>query len=645
MIPCPQCGSQLTDGASFCGVCGHVLASAAARPGVSKKTMLGFVSPLAAPNAAPNAAPAPAPEQGPSPPGGLRGGAKTMMGIAAPLPMTPPTAPERGSPLAPPTPDLSPPSLAPAPTAFGKGKTMIGVAAPLQPQPQSQPAPAPRVHASNKTLLGVAPVVGPGAPAAAPQRGDLPVAHGKGKTMIGMPAPQLPSPGTSPRKTLMGVALSSLMAPLSPVVTEPEYVEEFYDEVVPETGQVERRVRMVQKPLPPIHRRPGFYLLLGAPVVLAAGVAALWMMKRPAPVTAEARLDSEGNDLLHITCASCPDGTLLSLPGAAPVKVQGNQADLRLPARLKVGNNPLELAIDRPEHGRDEAVQLSVPVAYRLTPELGSLQDTPATIRVAVEAVVGASVSVQGQKVPLDASGRGVARVEVQAELLAMPLSQKVFRREIPYTITTREGKPEEGKLGVQMGVVPLTLESPGSNLVTDQATFLMAGYTQKGAGLTVSGAAVVVGPDGEFRQHLKIPGLGLAEVPLRVTAAGMAPRLVSLKVKLVQSLQAEARSQEGAGKPGYDEVQGKLASAAGTAVAWRGKVLSASGPGNRVVAVLDVQTGCARHPCPARVQVPGGGALALGDRVAVYGRVLGAAPDQGREVPDIEVDFLVRQP
>jgi hypothetical protein len=569
-----------------------------------------------------------------------------MLGMA-PLPVP------QGSPLAPPTPDLSPLSANP-PAASSKGKTLLGVAAPLGPSapapPQQPVAPAPIAPAASnhkQTLLGVAPVIsGPGAaaaPSAAPV-GAAPVAHGKGKTLIGMAAPGLPagSPGTQ-RKTLIGMAFSNLMAPLSPTVTEPEYVEEFYDEVVPETGKVERRVRKVQKPLPPVYKRPAFYVLLGAVGVLVAGVGALLLLKKPAPVTAKATLDAEGHDVLHVTCGSCPDGTRLTLEGAEPAEVKGHQADLKLSGRLKVGENALALAVDRPEGGRDETVTLAVPLAYRFSPDVNALQDATPAVRVDVEALAGSSVTVQGKPVALDAVGRGSARVEVQGELLALPLEQKIFRKEIPYTIAVKGGSPESGKLTVQVGVVPLTLDSPGSNLITDQATFLMAGHLGKGAGLTVSGAPVAVNPDGTFRQHLKIPGLGLAEVPLRASAHGMAPRLLSLKVKLVQSLKAEAKALDASGRPGYDEVNGKLEGAAGTAVAWLGKVVSASTPGNQVIAVVNVATGCSKKSCPARVVIPGGGALGMGDSIGVYGRVVGAASDQDRKLPDVEADFVVK--
>jgi hypothetical protein len=328
-----------------------------------------------------------------------------------------------------------------------------------------------------------------------------------------------------------------------------------------------------------------------------------------------------------------------------PAEVKGHGADLRLKERRKVGENNLALAVDRPEGGRDETVTLVVPVAYRFNPDLSALQDPTPAVRVDVEALAGSVVTVQGKPLALDGAGRGSVKVEVQGELLALGSEQKVFRKEILYTIAVKGGAPESGKLAVQAGVVPLTLDSPGSNLLTDQATFLMAGHLPKGAGLTVSGAPVAVNPDGTFRQHLKIPGLGLAEVPLRASAHGMAPRLLSLKVKLVQNLRAEAKALDASGRPGYDEVEGKLDSAAGTAVAWSGKVISSSPPGNQVVAVVNVATGCAKKNCRARVVVPGGGPLAVGDAIGVYGRVVGAAVDRDLKLPDVEADFIVRQP
>ncbi|MCS6898283.1 MAG: hypothetical protein NZX77_00730 [Polyangiaceae bacterium] len=604
--------------------------------------MVGIASPLTPENPAPTPAPAPALDPAPSPAPASAANfrasaAQTMLGMA-PLPV--PQGTLGSAPVPPPTPDISPPSAS-APL-LPKGKTLLGVA------PLSSPASATAPGASNnkKTLLGIAPAVSGMAEATPPVTtdGTAPVAHGKGKTLVGLAAPGRPSGSTSTHsKTLVGLAFSSLMAPLTLTVTEPEYVEEFYDEVVLETGKVERRVRRVQKPLPPLYKRPAFFVLLGALGVLGLGVAALLLTKKPVPVTARVTLNAEGHEVLHVTCASCPDGTKLTLEGEVPGEVKGHQADLNLSRRLKIGENALVLTVDRPEGGRDEMVKLSVPLAYRFNPDVNALQDTTPAVRVDVEALAGSSVTVGGKPVMLDAAGRGSTRIEVQEELLALPLEQKIFRKEIPYTIARKGSTPESGKLTVQVGVTPLTLDSPGSNLITDQATFLMAGRLGKGTGLTVSGTPIAVNPDGTFRQYLKIPGLGLAEVPLRASSHGMAPRLLSLKVKLVPSLKAEAKKLDASGRPGYDDVLGKLEGGAGMEVAWHGNVVSASAPGNQVIAIVNVATGCREKHCPARVVIPGGSALTTGETIGVYGRVIGITSDQDRKLPDVEADFIVK--
>lgn len=625
MISCPRCGTQNADNASFCGECGHAFAASgapAAKTNLGKATMLGIALPLQPPS---SSSPAPA----------SMGKGKTIVGMALPPELI--SAPAPVSPVT-------------APDPKGKGKTIVGMAAPSEMMGMKVGGDAvnnaPAANDFKKTLLGVAPVVTQAAPSSTPTA--MPFVHGKGKTMIGIPAASIPTTvGAihSPRKTLMGAAFSSLIAPLSPIITEPEYVEEVYEEVVPETGEVQRRVRMVAKPLPPIYRRPAFYVLLGAPVLLLGGIAALFLLKRPSPILAEARLDSEGMDMIHISCESCPDGTKLTADGLNSAEVSKGKAELKVKGRLKVGDNAISLQIDRPEYQRDETVSLVVPVAYRFSPDLASLQDANPAILVNVEARPGAAITIQGKPLPLDASGKGSTRVDVQGELLALSSEQKVFSREIPYTIQLEKGALEAGKLSVRVGVVSLSIDSPGSNLVTDQATFLLAGHAPKGTALFVAGAPVSVGENGAFRQYLKIPGLGLAEVPLRASAKDMAPRLMAMRVKLVPSLVAEGKALDASGRPGYADVLAKLAESKGMEVAWHGKVLSTGNQGDRRIAVVDVQTGCKQKPCRARVAIPGGGPLSVGDRLAIYGRLLGIVSDQGIEFPDIEADFIVRQP
>lgn len=593
---------------------------------------------------------------------GMKAAAKTMLGMAPIVPpgagseLTPPPVPSQVAPQAPPASSLPhspnlpwvdrPPESALPKGAPAHARTMIGMAppsvqSPAQPQPPAaspQPQPTPFAGNAKKTLVGMgSPFATPGAPAA-PQP-----SKGKGQTLIGMPSP-LAQGNAGPgglRKTLLGMAFPGL-APAQPL--EPELVEEEYEEVVPETGQVQKRVRKVAKPPPPLYRRPGFWVLVTAPVLLVGGVAAALLLRAGPPLAVDARADASGKDVLHVTCKTCPDGTKLAGPAGAAAIVQNGEADMTLAEPLKVGQNALSIAIDRPE-GRDETVKLDVPVSYRIWADINALQDAQPAIRVEIEAVEGTTVNVQGKPVPLTPKGRTSHRVDVQQQLVALPRESKAFESEIPYTIAPPGGAPHQGKLSVRVGVTPLAIDSPPSSLITDQPTFLLAGSTSKGGGLQVAGAAITVGGDGTFRQHMKISAPGSTEIEVRASTNGAAPRLARLKIKLVTNLQAEGKELEGQRREGYGDVTGKGDEAASTLVAWRGEVLSTSTQQNQTIAIVEVSSGCSKKPCRARVVAPPGPALSTGDKVGVYGRVTGMVSAGDAKLPNIEAELLLKNP
>ena len=98
----------------------------------------------------------------------------------------------------------------------------------------------------------------------------------------------------------------------------------------------------------------------------AAAFALLW--RSPAPLRAEARVDANGTDLLHITCATCPDGTELRI-GETKAKIAANASTLRSPRLSMSGATLFAVDIDRPANGRDEKVSLVVKIGYRIRPD------------------------------------------------------------------------------------------------------------------------------------------------------------------------------------------------------------------------------------------------------------------------------------
>jgi hypothetical protein len=445
-----------------------------------------------------------------------------------------------------------------------------------------------------------------------------------------------PSPA---RKTLLGVPVPTFIAP------QTEYVEEEYEELVPETGQLERRVRVVAVPPPPLYKRPAVYVLLAAMLIGVGGIVAVLVAPKSAPLRGEARVDGAGNDVLHVTCEGCPDGTKLMLTGGTATEVKGHEADLAVPAPLKIGENQLDVAVDRPGAGRDESLRLTVPIAYRLKPDLGPLQGPTPAVHILVEATPGSTATVLGKQVTLGPDGKGTHVIDLREELTGQAAQAKQITREIPYTVAVPGQSPESGKVSLRVGVPALVLESPTGNMVTDAATFTVAGSTAKGAGVSVAGHPLSVDTQGRFSQLMNISSEGTTDAEIRATAPPLAPRIVKIHVRRVASLAAEAKQREGQLKATYADVLGEGAAAAGKAILWKASVLEIAGTNTQRVAVVEVTSGCAKKPCLARLTLPGAAGVAKGDPLTIAGNILGSVSVRGSEVPDIEAEFVVKGP
>src|SRR5207247_5758659 len=96
-------------------------------------------------------------------------------------------------------------------------------------------------------------------------------------------------------------------------------------------------------------------------IVLVGGIVIAILYRGAPPISAQPGLGAQGNEELHLRCDNCKDGTVAELNGAKTTFHAG-EADLALTKSLEVGDNPLTLHIDRPGVGRDEAINLVVPV-------------------------------------------------------------------------------------------------------------------------------------------------------------------------------------------------------------------------------------------------------------------------------------------
>lgn len=658
--------------AGFCGQCGTVIAKAA-----RARTAIGHASPSdAPPPLPPPAAPPPADVAVAADQPLHQAKLKTMLGgVGFELPPTPAPAAAAASGAAPGVPTTAPMDAVPPqgalaaaaePVAARPLGTMLGISAAEMLPPQSRAGGVPPVDAAaaaaagapeHRTMLGVA------MPGIAPlHEAPPPPAQGDHRTMLGVAVPgvaplhagastQLPPTqpsgptGTSPLAQQpmryppgagpVGDARPSRPrqpAALPPIVPAPPPLTD--DEPVP---------------LPPARpERRGFPIALVAGgvalLVVLVGAIALFVMRSGPPLIVQPRLGAQGNELLHLVCESCPDGTVADHDGTKAT-FKDKQADLDLAKPLVVGDNPVTITLDRPGAvARDETVKAVVPIAYRVRADLADLTAAVPAIGVRVEALPGSKITVDGKPVDLDAQGKGSHEIELHAETEGASDEGKVVEKTIPYEVTAPKATaPERGTVIVRFGVIPLHVDAPGATLVTDKDKIWVAGRTAKGATVAVNGKPVDAA-SGVFAVQIDAAPDAETAIEVRSSAPQVAPRIARAKVKRVKSVDADAKAFEASSHLGYDAVNADVAANTGQPLVVEGKVLEARVLNHETVSVVDDKRGCAKGPCIVRVTYGAESDVRGGDVVHAYGTVIRPfkTPD-GKTVPEVDAQILVK--
>ncbi len=657
MSHCPQCGELTPEGARACPFCGTRLAAVAApraAPSAASQTIVGVsAASLGA------ARPAPPPPAVPSKVN------LTMVGEAAPT-MLQGTRPAVAVPSkvnltmvgeAPPTAPQAPRAGAVNPAARAGagpvGRTIVGMAAssvagnpPAAASRAVVPAPpagAPRQNVAG-TLLGVAlPGIAPLAPGQASSAAPVAAAP---------PPEEAAPPGYQPAGEL-GATMGPGAVPAALAAQLRDHERDRRRRRMLAGGVEPRKKVPAVKPVnveeERASRRALAVVVTAGGLALAAVLVALFWPSPP-PLTARPRADASGHEGLEVVCKSCPDGTKLTIGGTTAVTA-GGVALVPLPTPLQVGDNRLKVDIDRPGNGRDETVGLSVNVAYRVRPDLGTLQAEKPAFQILAEVASGTTVSIDGRPMTLSA-GRGVENIDVTEFCTGLSTDVKTLSRQIPYVITPESGPPEQGAVNVSVGIVPLHLDAPVSmttpHVITEGPSFLLAGGTMKGAEVIAAGRSIPVGPDGSFAQVMNVSSVGATQIEVRARMPGMAPRLTQIKVRRVDSLERVARELATTEPPvPFHQLAADIRAAAGKPVALAGEVSETKAQGHETVMLLEVSpaSGCAAgSACTVRLVQGGDNPAKRGDSLRVYGHVARAFSVPGRaDIPEIEVDFTLK--
>jgi hypothetical protein len=574
-------------------------------PAAALRTMLGMpatdlgLSPRSLAGSVPLGAPSPQPPQqaAPAAPAGLHNAQKTMLGVAIP-------------------------GIAPT------GEGARGPA-PAGPSPTSGPSPM-SLQSKQSTMLGVA------IPGIAPTHGSGPGKHG---ATLQMPESQQhqqqPQQHHQPRmpSQVQNTALGVMVPPEVKIVPRPKTL-------------IDAEVALPLPVAPQLAPKKGIPAvavvgILFAIVAIAGGGVAFFALRNSGTLSAVPQLDETGKESLKIGCTSCPDGTTVSL-GASTASVTGGNAVLPLPAPLSIGDNDLTVKIERPAGGRHEDVKVHVPVAYRVRADLSTLSAKPPAITVRVESTPGSTVSVEDKPVTLDGTGRGSYAIDLSKETEGTG-ETKTFERKIPFAITPKGGKPETGQLTARTAIVPLALDAPGRELVTDKGTAAVAGQTRPGSTVTIDGQSVAVDALGKFGVRVELSAVGEKALEIVASSPPNAPRIVKVKVTRVASLADAAKGEDAQNPVGYDAFGADPASKVGTKVLVEGEVVDARVTAGHTVLLIEDRKHCAKGAsCLVRIVHGDEDKAARGDTMRAYGHVLGSVTASGKTVPEIEASLVL---
>lgn len=392
--------------------------------------------------------------------------------------------------------------------------------------------------------------------------------------------------------------------------------------------------------------RRGLYILGAALAIAATAVVVALLWPNAPPLSAQVRAGDGGAEVLDLTCASCPDGTVLKLRDGEGT-VQASKASIQLPAPLAIGDTALRVSIDRPGSGRDESVTLPVRVAYRVRPELGTLDGDRPSIQIVVDAMAGSRVTLDGEEVALR-DGRAAKNIDVSKDIFGTSADAAAqLSRKVSFTVTPPDGEEEKGAVAVTAPILPLTLEAPGRAVVTDKATFVLAGQTLPGAEIIVAGRSIGVTKDGAFNQTMNVSSVGTTQVEVRARMAGRAPRFVRFGVKRVTSLEVAATEFMKEGPLGYGDVAAAPRAAQDKAIAVSGSVVDSRVQGATTVIILEVSRPICEAPtekkCLVRL-VQGRSDLGVtsGVRLRAFGSVVGTVTHEDLTLPDVDVSFSI---
>ncbi|MCZ7680407.1 MAG: zinc ribbon domain-containing protein [Sandaracinaceae bacterium] len=267
-------------------------------------------------------------------------------------------------------------------------------------------------------------------------------------------------------------------------------------------------------------------------------------------------------------------------------------------------------------------------------------------IDVVVEAPRGSEVTLDGDALALDSAGRGTRRYEIDP---AGASAEGVVEHVVRYRVVPPSGDAAQGELRTRIPVTSLQIDRPGEQLVTERDSVEIAGAVAPGSTVTVAGEAVEVRL-GRFLTTRPLPAPGEHTLEVVARTPGKAPRVARLRVRRVESLEAEAARFEVDSDLTYARIAQNPATYRGRNVAFEGVVFNVDVRNGRSVLQILVSDCPAGTQCPLWVTYPAATDAENRARVRVLGTVHGeqqyrSQSGETRTVPRVDAIFVLPAP
>lgn len=618
-----------------------------------------------APEAPPPAAPAKRPSVRP-PHGTMLGMPAVQMPPPGPAALAaPPGAATLHDAFAPTHPPAAPNAAAFAPTEEVAQVTPAMVAAAHgQPAMPAYGAPAPVPAAPHDGMLA-SPFAGmaspnaalPGGLATAPVAAPQPLYAAAPEATPAAPpqafAPQpFEAPASSGRPSEAEHVRGPGMGPVRPAASPATPNARPYEDAAPEFTRPSPRSRhdvTYEEPSEsaPVERKPARGIaglvvagFLGMAALTAIGAALYVAFHDGDDLRAEVAT-VEGEQQLVVDVRAAAPGTKVRFQGREVPITSGRAVFPLAPDSLRLGENDIALDVLSPD-GKVDSHHVVISLAFRVRADLGGLDDDPPVLRVIVDAKPGSSVTLDGEPLALDATGRGAKSVPVEAATEGQSISHATRYRIVP-----PGGTPVEGSIETRMPLAMLHLDRPGTSLVTDRAEVEIAGTVGPRATIVV-GDRTVATLEGRFFTRWPLPTMGDQDVTLRVREPDKAPRRETIHLRRVPDLAAEAARYPVERDLDYARLAQNPSTYRGRHVAFEGFAYHVEVADGRSVLQILVRDCPGGQRCPLWVTYPAATDAVRSSWVRVVGEVAGeqqfraANGGQILTVPRVDAAFVL---